>query len=199
MPGEVDFDRIIRCQDPVDIRKPFGDTMDFGVFVREVTLDDAENPAHSIGLPKHPMVGAAVDLLPPAQYEQQNLIIVTQPFATPIDPFTIQVCGPDGVLLQRKDVFDVMDPGMTVREASEISDAKMARRINTTMQVDSPRVAEATGIMDATIFRHERKHYLMGLLEKAKDPTERLALETRIKFIDRDAIDHGSASPPASS
>ena len=31
----------------------------------------------------------------------------------------------------------------------------------------------------------------MELLEKAKDPTERLALETRIKFIDRDAIDHG--------
>ena len=191
LPGEPDLDRVIRFHNPVELRYPFTED-EFGVFVRRVTIDDPNGPNKQRELPGHPLLNAPVELLGDPKYVQQNLVVVTEPFATPIDPFHIHI-EKDGIVLSRKDVFDLANPEMSVRQASEISEAKIMRRVNTTMKSYSPRVAEATGILDAAAYRENRQKELESLLETTTDPLERLRLETRIEFIKLDKIAGGYA------
>jgi len=179
--GEPPFDRTLRLQNPIALRYPRSEPGQFGVFVRSVELNGQ-------AAPDHPLVGAAVDLLEDGKYEQQNLILVTAPFDTPIDPFHIAVYGA-GVSLSRKDVWDLDNPDLDVRDMTQIDplSPQFRRRINLPPALRSPDVAEATGIMDYRGYRVERRQHLQQLLEKTTDETQRLALQKRIHWLEKDS------------
>lgn len=174
VPGEPDLDRIIRLQDPVMPRYPH--ETDVGVNVTRVTVGGELAP-------DHPLVGGRVNLLDNPQYVQRNLIVVEEPFQTPIDPFHVEASG-NGVTLRRRDLWDVTRPELTVYDVFD-SPAIMARRRNT-MEVQSARVAEATGIMNYEAYRQQRKADLEEMMAQTGNPVERLALQKRIDAINKD-------------
>lgn len=175
--GEPVFDRIIRFQSPVAPRWPFTDTV--GVTVRAVAV-------HGEPRPRSALVGQPVDLRGDPQFHQRNLVLVEQPFQVIIDPFDLQVGAPDSVLLRRRALWDVTRPGLGVEDVF-LDEALLAPRMNT-VAVQSPVVAEATGILDYAGYRRQRLADLVERRGNATDPVERAALDRRITALDDDAI-----------
>ena len=175
--GEPVFDRIIRFQSPVAPRWPFSDTV--GVTVRTVAV-------HGEPRPQSALVGQPVDLRGDPQFHQRNLVLVEQPFQVIIDPFDLQVGAPDSVMLRRKALWDVTRPDLGVEDVF-LDEALLAPRMNT-VAVQSPVVAEATGILDYAGYRRQRLADLVERRGSATDPVERAALDRRITALDDDAI-----------
>ena len=175
--GEPVFDRIIRFQSPVAPRWPFTDTV--GVTVRAVAV-------HGEPRPQSTLVGRPVDLRGDPQFHQRNLVLVEQPFQVIIDPFDLQVGAPDSVMLRRSALWDVTRPDLGVEDVF-LDEALIAPRMNT-VAVQSPVVAEATGILDYAGYRRQRLADLLERRGTATDPVEREALDRRITALDDDAI-----------
>ena len=175
--GEPVFDRVIRFQSPVCPRWPFTDTV--GVTVRAVAVHGELRPGSAL-------VGQPVDLRGDPQFHQRNLVLVGQPFQVLIDPFDLQVGSPDSVMLRRQALWDVTRPDLGVQDVF-LDEALIAPRMNT-VAVQSPVVAEATGILDYAGYRRQRLADLTARREKATDPVERVALDRRILALDDDAI-----------
>ncbi len=175
--GEPVFDRVIRFQSPVCPRWPFTDTV--GVTVRAVAVHGELRPGSAL-------VGQPVDLRGDPQFHQRNLVLVGQPFQVLIDPFDLQVGSPDSVMLRRQALWDVTRPDLGVQDVF-LDEALIAPRMNT-VAVQSPVVAEATGILDYAGYRRQRLADLTERREKATDPVERVALDRRILALDDDAI-----------
>ena len=175
--GEPVFDRIIRFQSPVAPRWPFTDTV--GVTVRAVAVHGDPRLGSAL-------VGQPVDLRGDPQFHQRNLVLVEQPFQVIIDPFDLQVGAPDSVLLRRRALWDVTRPDLGVEDVF-LDEALLAPRMNT-VAVQSPVVAEATGILDYAGYRRQRLADLVERRGNATDPLERAALDRRITALDDDAI-----------
>ena len=175
--GEPVFDRVIRFQSPVSPRWPFTDRL--GVAVRAVTV-------HGDPRPDSVLVGRPVDLRGDPQFHQRNLVLVGQPFQVLIDPFDLQVGTPDSVMLRRQALWDVTRPDLGVEDVF-LDEALIAPRMNT-VAVQSPVVAEATGILDYAGYRRQRLADLTARRGGATDPTELAALDRRIMGLDDDAI-----------
>jgi hypothetical protein len=176
VPGEPPFDRIVRLQDFVCPRWPR--TAADGVYVTQVTVGDAP-------VSGHPLVGAKVSLGRDTQFQQRNLILVEQPWLTPIDPFDLTIAK-DDMVVRRTALFDVTRPKLTV--ADVFLDPKLLNPRLNTASVQSPAVAEATGVMDYSETRVQRRKGLVEILERTTDPVARAALEKRIRGIDNDAV-----------
>jgi hypothetical protein len=169
--GEPDFDRVVRFHDPVAPRT-LG--QEVGVTVRRVLVDGAEAAGHAL-------VGGRVELLGEPTFANHNNV-VTISETEPLDPFHLRVASPDGrVVLQRLDEWDPEHPGRT---AFDVRPELQARRIGR-LEKGSHEMARATGIEDYAAFRAERRRALTALLERAQDPTERLALEKRLRELSR--------------
>lgn len=175
--GEPVFDRVIRFQHPVSPRWPFTDTV--GVAVTAVTV-------HGESQPESALIGRPVDLRGDPQFHQRNLVLVEQPFQVLIDPFDLQVGTPETVMLRRKALWDVTRPDLGVEDVF-LDAALIAPRMNT-VAVQSPVVAEATGILDYPGYRRQRLASLTERRGTATDPVERAALDRRITALDDDAI-----------
>ena len=134
--GEPDFDRVIRLQDPVAPRYPH--ETDIGVTVTGATID-----AQPLG--DHPLLGARVDLLGGPEFMQRNLIYVDAPFVVLIDPFQLELSG-GGVTLRRAALWDITRPKLRFDDVFE-DPALVTPRTNA-IEIQSPIVAEATGVMD---------------------------------------------------
>lgn len=128
-------------------------------------------------------VGARVAFVDGAQILEHNGVLVRNDFFF-IDPLRVRVFDANGkTLIERRDWANPSDPSMPLWEATS---AQLERRQPTTMQSNSPMVALATGLKDASnetciANRLERKRNLEALLKKTKDATERAALVTRIE------------------
>lgn len=167
--GEPDLDRIIRLQDPVAPRWPH-DT-DIGVNVTRVTINGQD-------IPNHPLLNARVELLDDAKYEGRNFIIAGTG-REPIDPFNLQISG-NGISLRRQDFWDPMNPSLDILDVTP----EMMDRRQPTFIVNSPEVAEATGIMDFAAYRQQRKEDLLQRLRAY--PDQRPALYQRIGNLEKD-------------
>jgi hypothetical protein len=174
VPGEPPFDRVIRLQDPVAPRYPYT----VGVNVRAVALDGA-------AVADHPLVGAAVSLLGRPQFVQRNLITAQAAWVVVVDPFELQISG-GGVELRRKALWDVTRPHLTYHDVFLQADV-VAPRENT-VAVQSAEVAEATGLLDYAGVRAQRAVDLQAMLARTSDPTEKLALEKRLRALAADRI-----------
>ena len=164
--GEPYLDRIIRLQNPVAIRFPRQD--DFGVTVRAVQINDQP-------IPDHPLLGAGVELLDGAKFHSLNFI-VSDTADTPIAPFHLRITA-DDLVLQREDLLDLADPHLSIYDATP---EQVKRRQPVGMEMNSPEVAEATGIMNYEEYRVERMHTLEAMRAHAQTEEEDAALERRI-------------------
>lgn len=175
--GEPVFDRVIRFQSPVAPRWPF--TGAIGVTVRSVAVDGQLQPANAL-------VGQPVDLRGDPQFHQRNLVLVEQPFQVLIDPFDLQVGTEGSVLMRRKALWDVTRPDLGIEDVF-LDETLIAPRMNT-VAVQSPVVAEATGILDYAGYRRERLAALVARRAGTTDPVQQAALDRRITALDDDAI-----------
>lgn len=171
--GEPPFDGFIRYQNAVAPRYPH--EKDSGVFVRAVDIDGAAQPRHAL-------IGAAVDLIDNPRYEERGYIVTYQ--QVPIDPFHLKIKG-NGILIQRKDCWDVTDCDMSMYEVSKNHPELMPRR-QAAISVRSVKVAEATGIMDYATYRRQRRADLTRILKSTRDATKRQALQKRIDDLGKD-------------
>jgi hypothetical protein len=171
--GEPPFDGFIRFQNAVAPRYPHD--KDHGVFVTAVDID---------GQPqlKHPLVGAAVDLLDHPRYEERGYIVTYQ--RVPIDPFHLQIKG-RGIVIQREDCWDVTQPGLRMYEVSKNFPDLIPRR-QPAVAAQSVKVAEATGIMDYAAYRRQRRADLARLLKASRSATNRMALQKRMDDLAKD-------------
>ncbi len=184
--GEPDFDAKIHLQpdEPGVWQRKFGPGDDDGPNLPVgamskygprvgVTVTSASSPEY---------VGARVAFLD-AQILEHNGVLVRNDYFF-IDPLHVRVFSADGeTLIERRDWVNPSDPSMPLWEATS---AQLIRRQPTMMQSNSPMVALATGLEDASNEtciqnRLERQANLKALLKKTKDPTERAALTTRIE------------------
>ncbi len=147
-----------------------------GVLVRSASID---------GKPARDYVGARVQFLG-AQILEHNGILVRNDYFF-IDPLHVRVADAKGkVIVERKDWVNPADPSMPLWEATS---AMLLRRQPATMQSNSPMVAAATGLPNAsneTLIenRRQRQRDLEALLKTTKDETARAALVTRIEQLD---------------
>src|SRR5262245_42367292 len=65
LPGEPDFDRVIRFHEPIP---PRSHGPRIGVFVKSVSVDGRH-------VPEHPLVGGRVDLLGQPRFESRNYVL----------------------------------------------------------------------------------------------------------------------------
>lgn len=144
-----------------------------GVTVRSATIgnDTADD-----------YVGARVAFVD-AQILEHNGVLVRDDYFF-IDPLCVRVFNSRGKkLIERRDWVNPSDPAMPLWEATS---AQLVRRQPTMMQSNSPMVALATGLKDASNDtciqnRLDRQKNLKALLANTRNPTERAALETRIE------------------
>ena len=147
-----------------------------GVVVKRATIDG--NPA-----PQY--VDARVQF-PGAQILEHNGVLIRNDYFF-IDPLKVRVTLPDGTLVaERLDWVNPSDPSMPLWEATS---AMLVRRQPSSMMSNSPMVAAATGLPDAsneTLIRNrkERQDKLKELRDATTDPTEVAALTTRIEQLD---------------
>ncbi len=157
---------------------PVGATSKYGPRVG-VTVTSA-----SIGKDNAPeYVGARVALLNAMILEHNGVLVRNDYFF--IDPLRVRVFRADGTtLVERRDWVNPSDPSMPLWEATS---AQLIRRQPTIMQSNSPMVAAATGLKDASNEtciqnRLERQANLKALRKKTKKGTaEESALTTRIE------------------
>lgn len=177
LPGEPDFDGVLHLQadEPGVCQRDFGPCSPtnpkVGVQVRAATRN---------GDPLPELVGADV-MLPGSRLEERNGIVVRDDMF-PIDPLQIQVRKNGTMLLDRTDLLDPEDPGLTILMANG---KQIERRQCAGMTRNSFEVAEATGLPNATNAalienRDGRRESLELLLAETEDPVRRAALETRI-------------------
>jgi hypothetical protein len=171
--GEPPFDGLIRYQNAIAPRFPH--EKDHGVFVTAVDIDGVPQPQHAL-------VGAAVDLLDRPRYEERGYIVTYQ--QVPIDPFHLQISG-DGIVIRRKDCWDVAQPDLTMFEVSKQYPNLIPRR-QCAISPQSVKVAEATGIMDYAAHRRQRRAALTRLLKGARSEITRMALQKRIDDLAKD-------------
>ena len=171
-PGEADLDRIIRLQDPVNLRLPFR-YEDFGVNVTTVEKNGAP-------IAGHPLIGADVELLDGAKFEGRNFIIAGTG-REPIDPFHICITG-GGITLSRKDLWDPQNPSLGILQ---VSPDLLARR-QPSFVVQDPEVQEAMGVLAPEQYRQDRRNYLLSILNGYTDPIKRAACQKRIDFLNKD-------------
>lgn len=169
---EPDLDRVIRLNHPVAPRFPHD--KDVGVTIRRVTWQDVDQP-------KHPLVGGQVNLLNNAIFDGRNFAIAGTG-REPIDPFYLELSG-NGVIIRRQDFWDPMNPNVTIMQATP----EQLDRRQPTFVVNSPVVAEATGIMNFPAFRQKRMQDLQAILARTQDPMKRAALQQRIDAIQKDS------------
>ena len=171
--GEPPFDGFIRYANAVAPRYPH--EKDHGVFVTAVDID---------GVPqaRHPLIGAAVDLLDQPRYEERGYIVTYQ--QVPIDPFHLQISG-KGILIQRKDCWDVTNCDLRMYEVSMHHPELIPRR-QCAISPQSVKVAEATGIMDYAAYRRQRRADLARMLKTARGEIKRMALQKRIDDLSKD-------------
>jgi hypothetical protein len=171
--GEPDLDGVIRFHDPVSHRS-HGPAV--GVQVTRVSIDGRSQAGHAL-------TGADVDLLGDARFHERNGTIARSGEAA-IHPFTIQVSGND-VLLRRTDLWDPRQPELEVYEVPP----RLLRRRQPThtgqgmFEMNSPDVADATGIADFQGYFETRQRALESELEGTLNETQRVALERRISAI----------------
>lgn len=174
--GEPEFDRIIRLQAPA-ARYPH--EADIGVSVNSVTIDDQP-------VATHPLIGAKVELLDGPEFMQRNLIYVSAPFVVLVDPFDLQISA-DDIVLRRAALWDVTQPDLRFDDVF-LEPAIVSPRVNQ-IAIQSPAVAEATGVMDYTAARAQRLQDLKSLLEDLgpdPDQTKQAALRKRIAALEAD-------------
>lgn len=161
LPGEADFDRVVRSSDPVS---PRTHAPALGVFVRGVSGDT-----------KHPLVGARVDLVGPAKFESVNEVVMAQGTEI-LEPFELAIVKAS-FQLQRRSFIDPGNPDWTVYTAPRA--AILARAATYEMSTDL--LEEALDTKDPIAFRHARLAVLQADYANATDPTERAGLERRIR------------------
>ena len=156
---------------PVGAQSKYGPRV--GVTVTSASIGSDNAPEH---------IGARVALLDAAILEHNGVLVRNDYFF--IDPLRVRVFKADGTtLIERRDWVNPSDPSMPLWEATS---AQLIRRQPTIMQSNSPMVALATGLKDASNAtcienRKERQQNLVALFKKTKDATERAALTTRIE------------------
>jgi hypothetical protein len=183
LPGEPDFDGVIRLQDPVTPRWPH-DT-DIGVDVYQVGIDDPTAPGGIRILPKtHPLVGAKVRLLGKPTFGERGFVILYQKM--PVEPFHLEIAG-NGVALRVADMWDPTRPNLTYAQVASLYPALMERRA-IAVQPQSPLIADTIGIVDYAGYRRERRAALEQRLAGTTDPTARAALELRIRMLKKDDL-----------
>ncbi len=171
--GEPPFDGFIRFQNAVAPRYPHH--KDHGVFVTSVDIDGTLQP-------RHPLIGAAVDLLDNPRYEERGYIVTYQ--RVPIDPFHLQVSS-NGILIRRRDCWDVTQPDLTMYAVSKNYPDLIPRR-QPAVSPQSVKVAEATGILSYAEYRRQRRADLTRMLKSARNDIKRQALQKRIDDLGKD-------------
>jgi hypothetical protein len=161
LPGEPDFDRIIRFND-APVKRDH--VPDIGVKVTRVAIDGANDP-------NHPLLGARVDLMGDPKYYGYNGIVADDGVEA-IVPFDLRI-QKDGFLLQRahadKEEFPFKD--------------LLARNGIIPAHVDN---AEATGIYDFSAYLSARADALKKELTGAEakgDALRQDCLSRRIAFL----------------
>jgi hypothetical protein len=165
LPGEADFDRILRTSNPVS---PRTHAPPIGVFVRGVQLDGVDAGAH-------PLVGARVDLVGPTRFESVNEVVMEQGTQI-LEPFELALAK-DGFHLQRRSYIDPGRPELTVYTAPR---AKVLARA-ATFEYSTALMAEAVACTDPAQFRAARLAALQADYAQTTDATARAALERRIR------------------
>ncbi|MBK9106366.1 MAG: hypothetical protein IPL92_17835 [Saprospiraceae bacterium] len=179
VPGEPEFDRLIRLNDFSFARYPFEDAK--GVTVTSVSYQQETQATHFL-------VGASVDLIDRPQFHQRNQITVPSALQSAIDPFHFQISKED-VIIRRTDFWDPTNPKLTFNDV--FSDPAIANRRLNTGVIQSPEVAEQLGILNYGQYRLNRKAALEALLEETTDPVKRAGLEKRIRNIRTDKTQTG--------
>lgn len=182
VPGEPDFDGVIRLNDPVCPRFPH--ESDIGVSVFQVRVDDATAHNGIRVIPDSPLLGAGVNLLDGPTYGERGFVILYQKM--PIEPFHLQIAG-NGVKLRVDDFWDPTRPDLTYAEVASYYPELLERR-SIAVQPQSPLVADTTGIVDYAEYRRTRRKELAALLAGTTDPKERAALELRIRMLEKDDL-----------
>lgn len=150
-----------------------------GVVVKRATIDGTPVPEYA---------GARVQFLD-AQILEHNGTLIRNDFFV-IDPVRVRVTLPDETLVvERVDWFNPTDPSMPLWEAG--SD-QLVRRQPLYAKSNSPKVAAATGLPDASnetsiqdrLTRQEKLIELRGHYEKQKNETQIAALTTRIEQLE---------------
>ena len=189
--GEPDLDAIVHMQpnEPGVWQRKFGPGDDegaklrvgakskygprVGVTVKSATIGNDEASEY---------VGARVAFID-AQILEHNGVLVRDDYFF-IDPLRVRVFNSKGkTLIERRDWVNPSDPSMPLWEATS---AQLIRRQPTIMQSNSPMVALATGLKDAsneTLIQNrlQRQKNLKALYAITKNATARAALETRIE------------------
>ncbi|MGH2915076.1 MAG: hypothetical protein ACRDMX_08810 [Solirubrobacteraceae bacterium] len=183
VPGEPDFDGVLRLQDPVCPRYPH--EHDIGVDVYEVCTADPSAPNGIRRLPDHPLLGARVNLLDGPIFGERGFVVLYQKM--PIEPFHLELAG-DGVVLRINDLWDPTRPTLTYIEVASYYPELLERRC-IAVQPQSPLVASVTGIVDYAQYRRDRREQLARLLgERPPEPATRAGLELRIRMLEKDDL-----------
>ena len=186
VPGEPDFDGLIRLQDPVAPRHPH--EHDIGVDVHEVAYVDPQGTQKPVVLPDHPLVGAHVNLLDDPVFGERGFVVLYQKM--PIDPFHLEIAT-DGISLRVDDLWDPPRPDLTYDEVAG-SYPELLQRRSLSVQPQSALAAEVTGIVDYPEYRAQRRRELERLREASQDEVERAALAMRIGMLAKDDLVKGN-------
>lgn len=159
LPGEPDFDRIIRFHDPV---APRTYTPRVGVYVTNVIADNTP-------IPDHPLIGAKVNLEDNPTLGGFNGIVAPD-FSEPILPFRISI-SKDDFYLSRKLTDE--PPVFPFREYAAVA---------STVRVPIG-IAEYLGIYNVEKYKEERIQQIQRDLAVATDETEIYCLNFRINHL----------------
>jgi hypothetical protein len=182
--GEPDLDGLLHLQPDEEgvFERRFGVAADapgprVGVTVRHAQSLDESTLVYT-DAPEY--LGARVSFAGARLVERNGIIVRNDFFA--IDPLRVQVRVGDRLILDREDLLDPNEPGVSIAEAT--SDM-LLRRQPQNFESDSVEVAKATGLPDASwascfANRRIRQRNLEELYAQTTDPVERAALETRI-------------------
>jgi hypothetical protein len=188
LPGEPDFDGLLHFQpDPPGTPKHKRQ-----VFQRKYGWGKAARSGPQVGVrvtralrdhePIRALEGAELSFLDSPQLLELNGILIRNDFFV-IHPLRVQVRKGKNVYLDR---LDYLDPARPNLELTDATSEMLLRRQPQGFLTNSPEVAQATGLPDAsdkTLIknREERRANLEELLEHTEDETEREALHTRIE------------------
>ncbi|WP_164018109.1 hypothetical protein [Pyxidicoccus trucidator] len=162
--NELDLDRIIRFNDPVD---PRSHAPQVGVAVRSVLVDGVALPFN------HPLVGARVDLLGKPVFDAANGILIEEAYE-PIMPFDLQVSLPgQGELLRAK-----------LPDFDTYKQDQAKRRLQVVKFFECHLFAAQAGVQDPLAWRRRRLEQLRVDLAKSGNAVEQCALRKRIQELE---------------
>lgn len=164
LPGEPDFDRLIRFQ-PRDatVRPECAPEIGIGVRVHRVSIDGTPQP-------DHPLLASEVDLQADARYEGRNGIVATNGLE-PIVPFDLSFATRDGTF--GRGHAETYEFPYTPLRAGGIDFTPAARA----------EVAAATGIDDLGAVWERRRERLRELQRTTADADVAAACGYRIAFL----------------